>query len=149
MIEFLSESAKRVKVELQLDDWDEIPPMYWTENDLEQLFFALVNNAIQAADGTKARWLIIKGFMKDQNIELQFSDNCGGISPDDLDKIFEPFFTTKPPGLGTGLGLCIVQDIITRAGGGIRVESKFGQGTSFYVTLPVREDRTSQFSSRK
>ena len=149
IVTFLSESAKRVRVELRLEDWDEIPPMYWNENDLEQLFFALVNNTIQAADGKKDRWLIIRGFMKNKNIELQFSDDCGGISPDDLDRIFEPFFTTKPPGLGTGLGLCIVQDIVTRAGGRIRVESKFGEGSTFFVTLPVNEDRTSQLGGGK
>lgn len=147
MVGFLDESARRVKVILRLEDWDELPPIYWDENDLEQLFFALVNNAIHAADGTKERRLIINGLMKDKHIELQFSDNCGGISPDVLDRIFEPFFTTKPPGQGTGLGLCIVQDIIYRAGGKIRVESKFGEGSTFFVILPMSEDRTSQLSN--
>jgi len=42
--------------------------------------------------------LIISGAVKDEHIELQFSDNCGGIALENLDKIFEPFFTTKPAG---------------------------------------------------
>jgi C4-dicarboxylate-specific signal transduction histidine kinase len=56
-----------------------------------------------------------------------------------IDKIFEPFFTTKPKGQGTGLGLCIVQSIVSRAGGKIRVESKFGEGSTFFVTLPTNK----------
>jgi PAS domain S-box-containing protein len=149
IVNLLSESAKRTQVALRLEDWDELQSVYWNENDLEQLFFALVNNAIQAADGEKDRCLVIRGIMKDKNIELQFSDNCGGISPDVLDRIFEPFFTTKPPGQGTGLGLCIVQDIVTRVGGKIRAESRYGEGSTFFVTLPMSEDRTPQLGSGK
>jgi len=104
---------------------------------LEQVFFALVDNAIQAADGKKAYQLVISGILKAKHIELRFSDNCGGIAPEHLNKIFEPFFTTKPAGKATGLGLCIVEHVVSRAGGNVRVESKPGEGTTFYITLPI------------
>jgi len=52
-----------------------------------------------------------------------------------LTRIFDPFFTTKPAGVGTGLGLAISRDILTRIGGGIRVESTIGRGTTFTVEL--------------
>jgi two-component system, NtrC family, sensor kinase len=53
-------------------------------------------------------------------------------------KIFQPFFTTKPTGQGTGLGLSLAYDIITKGHGGtIEVESKEGEGTTFIVKIPV------------
>jgi len=54
-------------------------------------------------------------------------------------RVFELFFTTKQAAGGTGPGLCIVQRIVTQAGGHIRVDSRFGKGTTFIVTLPVEQ----------
>ena len=107
---------------------------------MEQLFFSLIDNALQANQDKKNRHLVITGAVKDECVELRFSDNCGGIPPENLDRIFEPFFTTKSAGNGTGLGLCIVKDIVSRSGGKIHVESKFGKGTTFLVTLPINDD---------
>jgi len=143
IVKLLNESAQRAKVALCLNGLDKLPLVYSNEKDMEQLFFALVDNAIQAADGKKSRQLIISGAVKNGHIELWFSDNCGGIAPENIDKIFEPFFTTKPKGQGTGLGLCIVQSIVSRAGGKIRVESKFGEGSTFFITLPTNKDMRS------
>jgi signal transduction histidine kinase len=78
--------------------------------------------------------------VKNGNIELQFADDCCGIAEGDLGRIFEPFFTTGPEGTRTGLGLCIVQRIISEHGGKIRVQSKRGKGTTFYVTLPIQPE---------
>jgi len=139
IVKLLNESARRARITLHLNGMDKLPLVYSNEKDMEQLFFALADNAIQAADDKKSRQLIINGAVKNEHIELWFSDNCGGIAPDNIDKIFEPFFTTKPKGQGTGLGLCIVQSIVSRAGGKIRVESKFGEGSTFFVTLPTNK----------
>ena len=86
---------------------------------------------------------MISGALKDKGIELRLADDCGGIAKENLDKIFEPFFTTKPRGQGTGLGLCIVQDVISRIRGHVRVESKFGKGTIFIINLPIEKDEIS------
>jgi C4-dicarboxylate-specific signal transduction histidine kinase len=137
----LNESAHSANIVLRVGDMGELPCPWMNEADLEQLFFALIENAIQAADGKKTRQLVISGAVKDEHIELRLSDNCGGIAPENLDKIFEPFFTTKPRGQGTGLGLCIVQDVVSRIGGHVRVESKFGKGTTFIISLPVDQGK--------
>ena len=139
IVRLLNESAWQARVSLQLKGMDKLPPIRSNEKDLEQLFFSLVENAIQAADGKKKCRLIISGDVKDEHIELQFADNCGGIAPENLDKIFEPFFTTRPVGERTGLGLCIVERIVSGAGGKIRLESKAGKGSTFLVTLPVNK----------
>jgi two-component system cell cycle sensor histidine kinase/response regulator CckA len=141
IIQLLSESARQVKVSINLQDFDGLPVIYGCERDMEQLFFTLVENAIQAADGKKDSEVIIKAALKDSHIELQFSDNCGGIKPEYLDKIFEPFFTTKAIGQGTGLGLCIVQRIVSECGGHVRVENEYGKGCTFFVTLPFGQER--------
>jgi len=143
IVKLLNENARRARIALNLNGMDELPLVYSTEKDMEQLFFALADNAVQAADGKKSRKLIINGAVKNEYIELSFSDNCGGIAPENIDKIFEPFFTTKPKGQGTGLGLCIVQSIVSRAGGKIRVESKFGEGSTFFVMLPTNKSMRS------
>jgi signal transduction histidine kinase len=70
-------------------------------------------------------------------MRIEVSDNGNGISEQIRDKIFQPFFTTKPTGEGTGLGLSLSYDIITKGHNGkIKVESKEGEGTSFIIELP-------------
>ena len=72
--------------------------------------------------------------------------DCGvGIQPDVLERIFEPFFTTKEAGVGTGLGLSLVQGIGSDLGGAVDVESEPGRGSAFTVLLP-RQGRASQTS---
>jgi len=69
---------------------------------------------------------------------ISVSDNGPGIPQKILDKIFQPFFTTKPTGQGTGLGLSMSYDIVTKGHGGtLSVKTKEGQGTEFIISLPV------------
>jgi len=69
---------------------------------------------------------------------ISVTDNGDGISQKILDKIFQPFFTTKPTGQGTGLGLSMSNDIVTKGHGGtLTVETKEGSGTTFTIILPA------------
>lgn len=71
-------------------------------------------------------------------ITIIVKDNGTGIPQRVLDKIFQPFFTTKPTGQGTGLGLSMSYDIITKGhGGDLKVETQEGEGTSFIILLPL------------
>jgi PAS domain S-box-containing protein len=140
IVNIFNESAQQSDFTILLEGMKELPHIYSNDKDMEQLFFSLVDNALQAKQDKKNRQLVISGTVKDKCVELSFRDNCGGIPHENLERIFEPFFTTKSPGKGTGLGLCIVRDIVSRLGGKIHVESKLGKGTTFYITLPVNED---------
>ncbi|MEM8486746.1 MAG: ATP-binding protein [Bacteroidota bacterium] len=72
-----------------------------------------------------------------QTVNLHISDNGGGMPPHIRQKIFEPFFTTKSAGSGTGLGLSLSYDIITKGHAGrIALESELNAGTTFIITLP-------------
>jgi two-component system, NtrC family, sensor kinase len=73
-----------------------------------------------------------------EKVIIAVKDNGTGISEKVRDKIFQPFFTTKPAGQGTGLGLSLSYDIITKEHGGeIKVESKEGEGAEFVIQLPI------------
>ena len=72
-------------------------------------------------------------------VEIRVNDNGNGIPQKVLDKIFQPFFTTKPTGQGTGLGLSLSYDIITKGHGGeLKAETKEGEGTTFVIQLPYK-----------
>jgi PAS domain S-box-containing protein len=133
------ESARESRVTLSMEGLDTLRDLYIDERDIEQLFFSLVENAVQAADGVNAHRLTIGGVLKKRVIELVFADDCGGIAPKHLGRIFEPFFTTKDSEHTTGLGLCIVERILSRMGGKIRVNNRPGVGVTFVVTLPVKD----------
>ena len=68
---------------------------------------------------------------------LSVTDTGSGIAPENLRRVFEPFFTTKEVGKGTGLGLASVYGIVQQHRGWVTVESQLGQGSTFYVYLPL------------
>ena len=73
-------------------------------------------------------------------VELHVRDNGPGIPLGVMDKIFDPFFTTKPPGEGTGLGLWLTYDIVTKGyGGTLAARSEVGAFAEFIVTLPQEQ----------
>jgi signal transduction histidine kinase len=77
--------------------------------------------------------------LHDGMVELQIADNGPGIPAAIRDRVFEPFFTTKDVGDGTGMGLTVVYDIITTAGGSIRLSSGAEGGARFVLQLPAME----------
>ena len=73
---------------------------------------------------------------EDGRVVIRIADNGPGIPPDTLDRVFEPFFTTKPTGSGTGLGLSLSYEIVTKGHGGeLMVASEDGEGAVFIVKL--------------
>ena len=70
---------------------------------------------------------------------VAIADTGKGIVKENLVRIFDPFFTTKPVGKGTGLGLSLSYGIVQKHNGRIEVDSEIGRGTTFRVTLPVKQ----------
>ena len=69
---------------------------------------------------------------------IAITDNGGGIPKKVQERIFEPFFTTKEVGIGTGQGLAIAHNVVVKSHSGqIWFQSEDGQGTTFYIKLPM------------
>src|SRR5262249_8853980 len=116
-----------------------VPVVHANAARLEQVFVNLLVNAAQAipeGDARPHRIRVATLTDAQQRAVVEVADTGKGIAPEDLPRIFEPFFTTKPIGLGTGLGLSICRRIIGDLGGDITVESAYGHGTLFRITLP-------------
>jgi signal transduction histidine kinase len=103
--------------------------------ELNQVWTNIVDNAIQAMEG-KGR-LEIATRRLGEEVEVRIIDSGPGIPPDIQHRMFDPFFTTKPQGVGTGLGLHVVHNIVVRRHAGrIDVDSHPGR-TEFRIVLPL------------
>ncbi len=125
-------------IELQLNLASDLPRVPCDPAQMEQVFIALIMNAIDAMPDGGTLWLEdqLAGTDGKTEIEVRVRDDGTGIAPDVLPHIFEPFMTTKEHGRGTGLGLAIARGIMERHNGRIDVETEFGRGTTFTLTLP-------------
>ncbi|NRA45312.1 MAG: ATP-binding protein [Oligoflexales bacterium] len=103
---------------------------------LEQVLINLISNACDAVKSRRGARIDITVEEESTTISVVISDNGSGIKEEHLERIFESFFTTKPRGSGTGLGLSMCAGIMSEQGGQIEVESTYGEGTSFRMTLP-------------
>jgi signal transduction histidine kinase len=113
----------------------ELPQVKAQGNELNQVWTNLIDNAVGAMHG-KGR-ITIKTYCDNGYLTVAIADNGPGIPKDIQHRIFEPFFTTKDVGEGTGLGLDVVNRIVTnRCGGRIDLESAPG-GTEFKVRIPI------------
>lgn len=112
-------------------------PEIWSDpNKLSQVFMNILMNAIQAMNGEGKISITLKTAHGSRSAIVIIKDEGPGIAPEVQEHIFEPFFSTKSVGQGTGLGLYICYEIIKELGGDIAIDTKLGEGTTFYISLP-------------
>ncbi|MBI2553509.1 MAG: GAF domain-containing protein [Candidatus Rokubacteria bacterium] len=108
------------------------------ENQLQQVFLNLVQNAHQAMKEAHDRGTLITRVRSlEAGVRVEILDDGPGISPEHLPRLFDPFFTTKPPGVGTGLGLSVSYRIVAEHGGRLWAENRPEGGAAFILELPV------------
>ena len=137
------EKSFNAKFETNLDPT--LPNINVVAQDIGRVILNLINNAFYAvsekAKQTEGKYeptVTISTRTDKEKVEIVVKDNGVGISEAIREKIFQPFFTTKPTGQGTGLGLSLSYEIITKGHGGeLKVDTKEGEGCEFIIQLPV------------
>ncbi|MEG4070653.1 response regulator [Microcoleus sp. Pol11C2] len=140
-----------------IEDYSALPLVECYAAEVNQVFINILSNAIDALkEYNKQRSLediracplaiTIRTFLLEEKsrVVIQILDNGPGMTAQVKDRIFEPFFTTKPVGEGTGLGLYISYQIVQeKHGGALKCFSEVGQGTEFWIEIPIRQTRAT------
>ena len=125
--------GKHIQVQNEADP--DLPHIYGDANQILQVFFNLISNAVDALEEVGGGKLVIRTSHDQEKLSIEFSDSGPGIkSPQ---QVFDPFFTTKPVGKGTGLGLSICYGIVQEHGGRIECFNRPEGGATFVVEFPI------------
>ncbi len=122
-------------IEVRTDVDHALPQIFGDANQVLQVFFNLISNAVDALEEVGGGTLVIRSSHAHGKLSIEFSDTGAGIkSPQ---HVFDPFFTTKPVGKGTGLGLSICYGIVQEHGGRIECFNRPEGGATFLVEFPI------------
>jgi len=134
-LDLAAHSAELQNIEVIKELTPSLPGLMADFDQLQQVCTNLILNAIQSMpEGGR---LTLRTSADDGQLRIEVQDTGCGISPENMRKLFTPFFTTKEKGKGVGLGLAVAYGIIQRHKGGIEVQSKEGEGTTFTIHLPL------------
>ena len=143
----LNAGPSQVSIEI-VKQYGDLPKVECHARQINQVFMNLLSNALDElqsivpsdeVEETKAIRIVTRRLCEDW-VQVSISDDGMGIAPSILDKLFDPFFTTKSVGKGTGLGLSISYKIIEKHKGKLYCESTVGEGATFVVELPIKEE---------
>lgn len=130
-----SPRARKSTVELQIEKPAHPLFVLGGKIRLTQVFVNLITNAIDATASRDDALVCVRVSESDNQVIVEVADNGSGIAPEIAQQIFEPFFTTKEAGVGLGIGLSIVSDLVREFGGTIAVSHSDLGGASFRVSL--------------
>lgn len=132
-----------------IKEYDELPLVKCFPGQLNQVFMNVLANAIDALEESNAgrsfveiqenpNCITIRTRAEEWEVKIAIADNGNGIPPEVKARIFDQLFTTKGVGKGTGWGLSIARQIVEeKHGGKLEVRSELGEGTEFYIQLPL------------
>jgi signal transduction histidine kinase len=119
-----------------------------TKVDMEKMRRVFLNLTVNAVDAMpKGGTLTIASTRSGDNVHVTFKDTGEGMTTETLAKIWSPLYTTKAKGMG--FGLVIAKRLVEAHGGSVSVESKFGEGSIFTVTLPIKRDLEGEEVKKK
>jgi len=144
VIEFQENELKDLGINVEVAIREDLPHLMGDRNQLKQVFFNLIKNAMEAMD--RGGELRISTRSDDQFVYVHLADTGQGISQEDLAKVFNPYFTSKAE--GHGLGMMIVQRIMRDHGGQIGIDSQYGTGTVVTLQFPQKHRRMRMLEQR-
>ena len=134
--EFVRRDCAAANVELSVDVPEQVPPVDIDADQMRQAILNLVRNAKESMPhGGRIELSVDVG---EREMALIVKDTGVGIDADDIERIFDPFYSTKLT--GTGLGLALVQQIVTEHGGALQVTRREIGGTEFRICMPRHQD---------
>lgn len=148
-------------IELKTDLSSEIPSVFGDPGQIHQVILNLCLNACEAMPAGGRLTIFTGNAEPDERffrihpelksglyVQISIADTGCGIKDVIRERVFEPFFSTKDDKTGVGLGLSVVSGIVERHGGGIKTESKVGEGSCFRVYLPAIEEKERDLSPK-
>lgn len=131
------EMFHKENVLIEYEEPDRISMVKGASGRLQQIIMNLLVNAKDALQDKNGGLIRLTLHEDNKFVYLEVVDNGPGISEEIIENIFTPFFTTKAIGQGTGMGLSLSQSLVKDLGGGIKAESRVGEGARFTVQIPV------------
>jgi signal transduction histidine kinase len=122
-------------IRIELESRSVLPAVRGDPNQLLQVFYHLISNAVDAMESTGGGVLLIRTIREKGTVVVEVSDTGSGMK--EPDKVFDPFYTTKPVGKGTGLGLSICYGVMQEHGGRITGFNRAEGGCTFRLELPA------------
>ncbi len=135
VVELSRADLKKKNIRVQLDAESHLPGVRGDANQILQVFFNIINNAVDAMEEVGGGALSLRTFRHQANVVIQFSDSGPGIREPQL--AFDPFYTTKAVGKGTGLGLSICYGLVKEHKGQITCANRPEGGATFRIELPA------------
>jgi two-component system NtrC family sensor kinase len=123
------------QIRIELENRSILPAVHGDPNQLLQVFYHLISNAVDAMGAAGGGVLLIRTLRERNNVVIEFSDTGPGLK--EPEKVFDPFYTTKPVGKGTGLGLSICYGVMQEHGGSIMGFNRPEGGCTFRLELPA------------
>ena len=131
-----SYQIEQAGVQVEIGD---LPPCCGDRLQIGQVFSNLLDNALKYLDAERSGVIRVSGQQTGRLVEYCVEDNGIGIAPENYDLVFQLFHRMNPSKTtGEGVGLTLIKKIIDRHGGQVRLESKPGAGSKFYVSLPEK-----------
>jgi len=123
------------KIQMELQNESVLPGVRGDSNQLLQVFFNIISNAVDAMEEVGGGLLTVRTYRERANVIIEFSDTGPGIKKPNL--VFDPFYTTKPVGKGVGLGLSICYGLVQEHNGHISCFNRAEGGATFRIELPA------------
>lgn len=130
------DKAKKENISLSYNEPEFMCAVVGDKNRLRQVFINIIDNAMKYTEAGGS--IEVEAQKTDSAVTVSVSDTGAGIAPDDLPKVKQKFYKANKTKHGSGIGLAVADEIITRHGGTLEIDSELGKGTTVTITLPLK-----------